>query len=103
MEWRRLLITDGFLVVHDKISDITSKLRQIPGCGYALLGYFTLPEEAWWIEYYRPLEKRINELRSRYCDNPKALMALDEEQHEIDMFKENPESYGSVFFVIQKK
>lgn len=102
MEWRRFLKTNGFLVVHDGIENITDKLKQIPGCGYVLLGHFLLPEDVWCTKYYEPLEKRINELRTKYSGNHEALKILDEEQQEIDMFKKNPEKYGSVFFVMQK-
>lgn len=102
-DWRRFLKPNGFLVVHDEIKNIKNKLRQIPDYGYKLSGYFLLPENAWWSEYYAPLEKRINELRVKYSDNPRALMALDKEQREIDMCKKNPELHGSVFFIMQKK
>jgi ubiquinone/menaquinone biosynthesis C-methylase UbiE len=102
-EWRRFLKPNGFLVVHDEIKNITEKLEQIPSCGYDLLGHFTLSEDIWWIEYYGPLEKRINEIRIKYIDEPKALLELDKEQREIDMFKENPGRYGSVFFVMQER
>jgi len=101
-EWRRFLKPNGFLVVHDETKNITNKLEQIPSCGYDLLGHFTLPEDTWWTEYYGPLEKRVNELRTKYADEPQALLELDKEQREIDMFKENPRAYGSVFFVMQK-
>ena len=102
-DWRRFLKPNGFLVVHDEIKNIKKKLRQIPDYGYKLLGYFLLPENAWWSEYYEPLEKRINELLVKYSDNPRALMVLDKEQREIDMCKKNPELRGSVFFIMQKK
>jgi ubiquinone/menaquinone biosynthesis C-methylase UbiE len=100
-EWRRFLKTNGFLVVHDEITNLTQKLEQISSCGYDLLGHFTLPGDTWWTEYYSPLEKRINEIRIKYIDEPKVLLELDNEQREIDMFKENP--CGSVFFVMQKR
>ena len=54
--WRRLLKPRGFLVVHDGIENMTKKLKQIPRCGYELLGHFTVTEETWWREYYEPLE-----------------------------------------------
>jgi len=101
-EWRRFLKPNGFLVVHDEIGNITKKLEQISSCGYDLLGHFTLPEDTWWTEYYGPLEKRINELRTKYGDEPQARLELDKEQREIELFKENPRRYGSVFFVMQK-
>jgi len=101
-EWRRFLKPHGFLVVHDEITNITKKLEQISGCGYDLLGHFTLPEGTWWTEYYGPLEKRVNEMRIKHGDEPQARLELDKEQREIDMFKANPRRYSSVFFVMQK-
>ena len=102
-EWKRFLKPNGFLVVHDEIGNITEKLNQISSCGYELLDYFTLPEDTWWIEYYAPLEKRINEIRAKYADAPKALVAFDNDQREIDMFKKNPRQYGSAFFIMKKR
>ena len=123
-EWRRFLKPNGCLVVHEMtwlrpdppqeiydywkeyypgISTVEENLEQIPGYGYELIGHFTLPENAWWIEYYGPLEKRTQELRLKYIDDPKALVVLDKEQREIDMFKKYHKWYGSAFFVMQKK
>jgi len=102
-EWRRFLKPNGFLVVHDETGNITEKLERISSCGYDLLQYFTLHEDIWWIEYYAPLEKRINEIRTKHTDDPSALVALDNDQREIDMFKKNPRRYGSVFFIMRKR
>jgi len=102
-EWRRFLKPNGFLVVHDETGNITEKLEPIASCGYDLLQYFTLHEDIWWIEYYAPLEKRINEIRTKHTDDPKALVALDNDQREIGMFKKNLRRYGSVFFIMRKR
>ncbi|MFB0535203.1 MAG: class I SAM-dependent methyltransferase [Anaerolineae bacterium] len=102
-EWRRFLKPNGFLVVHDETKNVTKKREQISSCGYDLLGHFTLPRDTWWTEYYGPLEKRINELRAKHSDEPQALLELDKEQREIDMFKANSRRYSSVFFVMQKR
>ncbi len=122
-EWRRFLKSKGFLVVHDMtwlrpdppqeisnywkehypgIRTVEENLKLIPGCGYDLIGHFTLPEDAWWIEYYGPLEKRIRGLRMKYIDDSKALGMLEKEQREIDMFKKYRKWYGSAFFIMQK-
>ena len=87
--------------MHDEITNITQKLAQISGCGYDLLGHFTVPEDTWWTEYYGPLEKRIDEMRRQHSNEPKALLELDKEQREIELFKVNPRRYSSVFFVMQ--
>jgi len=102
-EWRRFLKPSGFLIVHDDIVNITKKLEQISSCGYDLLEYFILGEDTWWIEYYAPLEKRINEIRTKHTDDPEVLAALDKDQQEIDTFKKNPRRYGSVFFIMRKR
>lgn len=102
-EWRRFLKPDGFLAVHDEIGDVTGKLEQISSCGYDLLEYFTLNENTWWTEYYAPLEKRINEMRTEHADDPGTLAELDSDQREIDLFKKNPGRYCSVFFIMKKR
>jgi ubiquinone/menaquinone biosynthesis C-methylase UbiE len=124
-EWRRFLKPKGFLVVHEMIwsrpdppqeaynywkglaasgiRTVPEYLEQISGSGYDLIGHFTLPEDAWWIEYYVPLENRIQELRLKYIDDPKALVILDKEQREIDIARKHHEWCGSAFFVMQKR
>jgi len=122
-EWRRFLKPKGFLGGHEmtwlksdppqEISDywkkvypgiktIPENLELIPGCGYRHIGYFPLPEDAWWDEYYHPLERRIQSLRKKYANNPKALAILNNEQLEIDLFRKYSQWYGSVFYVMQK-
>jgi ubiquinone/menaquinone biosynthesis C-methylase UbiE len=101
-EWKRLLKTNGFLVIHDDIKNMSDKLKKIPNCGYKLINHFSLPEDAWWTEYYKPLEIQIKELRIKYKNDSEALKILKKYQDEIDMVKKNPKGYGSVFYIMQK-
>jgi ubiquinone/menaquinone biosynthesis C-methylase UbiE len=101
-EWNRLLKPNGFLVVHDEIKTVSNKLKKIPSCGYKLVDYFSLPEDAWWTKYCRSLEIRIKELRMKYKINSDALKTLEKYQTEIDMVKRNPREHSSAFFVMQK-
>ena len=100
--WRRFLKPNGFLVVHDDNKDIINKRRKIPECGYNLQGYFSLPQDAWLIDYFIPLEKEIHELCIKYSDDPEVLKILEEKQKETEAFKSNPETHGSVFYIMQK-
>jgi hypothetical protein len=84
------------------ICTIEDNIKHITAGGYLLIDYFPLPEDAWWIEYYRPLEKRIQKLRKKYNAVDDSLKVLDEEQREIEMFKKYNRWYGSVFFIMQK-
>jgi len=122
-EWRQFIKPRGFLVVHDVvwlredppkevydywkaaypgISTVPEYLGLLSRCAYDAIGHFTLPEDAWWHDYYGPLEKRIQGLREKYVGEPAILGMLDEEQLEIDMFRKYNQWYGSVFFVMQK-
>ncbi len=122
-EWKRLIRPGGFLVVHDvawirpdppeeivkfwaegypAIRTAEENIRRIDDGGYRLLGHFTLPEDAWWVEYYEPLEKRVARLREKYRGDADALEILESERVEIDMYKKYKAWYGSVFFVMQR-
>ena len=76
-------------------------LNLIPGCGYDLIGHFTLPEKAWW-NYYLPLQAKINHLSEAYNNNSEALAILKEEQREIEMYRQYHDWYGYEFFALQK-
>lgn len=123
-EWRRFLKPNGFLVVHEMtwlrpdppqeicdywkghypgIKTVPGYLEQIASCGYDLIDHFALPEDAWWIQYYGPLQKRIKKLRVRHTNNHKALVGIDKEQREIDTFKKYYGWCGSAFFVMKTR
>ena len=91
------------MIVHDDIKGMSNKLGKIPNCGYELLGYFPLPEDAWWTEYYRPLETRIKELYMKYSNAPEALKPPRKYQKEIDAVRMNSRDSGSAFYIMQKK
>ena len=124
-EWRRFLKPEGFLVAHEMtwarpappqevynywkgiaasgIRTVTEYLEQIPACGCDVVGYFTLPEDVWWIEYYGPLQNRIQELRPKYISDSNALEVFNKEQHEIDLSRKYHQWYSSTFFVMQMR
>jgi len=101
-EWRRLLKIKGFIVAHDDLQNKERKLRIIPKYGYVLINHFHLPDDAWWTEYYDPLEKRINEVRNKHKDDPKVPEVVKSYQNEIDAYKKNPKAFRSIFYIMQK-
>jgi ubiquinone/menaquinone biosynthesis C-methylase UbiE len=84
------------------IALIDECLKRIAGCGYEPLGHFALPEDAWWVEYYEPLQDRLATLRQKYADNETMQKLLAEEQREIDLYRKYNKSYGYVFYLMQK-
>jgi ubiquinone/menaquinone biosynthesis C-methylase UbiE len=122
-EWRRFLTTGGFIAVHEVawispdpprevldywlrlypgIRSIPEHLDCITACGYELVEQFVLPENAWWDEYYGPLETRLETLRNKYIKNVKAVQAIQEKQREVDMYRKYSNWYGAVFYVMKK-
>ncbi len=100
--WNRLLKPKGFLVIHDEVKHFFEKHHEVAKCGYKIIEHFYLPEEAWWEEYYRPLEIRIKELSKKYSNDPDALEVLKIHQNEVDLVKASPKSFQSVFCIMQK-
>ena len=102
-EWKRLLKPSGSMMVHDEQGNVREKLEQISNCGYELLGYFILSKETWWTEYFAPLEKLVNETRTKYPYDQSVLEEIQQAQVELDMYKKYPERNSSVCFVMKKR
>ena len=100
--WNRLLRPDGFLVIHDEIKHFFNEQDKVSSSGYKFIDHFSLPEEAWWEEYYQPLEIRLQELFKKYATDQAALKVLKVHQNEVDLVKASPESFQSVFCIMQK-
>lgn len=81
---------------------IEENLTIIKDCGYLLIGHFTLPERAWWDDYYTPLEARIQILRKNHATNPEAQAMYDDTETEIEMYRKFSKWYGYEFYIIQK-
>jgi len=99
---RHLLRPDGFLVVHDGVNDVSSRLKKTPDLGYSLVNHFRLPNDTWWINYFEPLEQLINQWNKKTKSN-EILRVLESYQNEVNMFKLNPEENVSAFYIFQKK
>ena len=124
LEWKKYLKKNGFLAIHEmtwlqdnppkeiydywqrlypEIATIDKNLEIIKNCNYKLIGYFPLPEDAWWELYYDPLQKRLQKMKIKYKNNPEAMSMIKEEELEIDNYKKYNRWYGSVFYIMQKK
>ena len=101
-EWGRVLKRNGFMVFHDDLGSKEKKLELIPKCGYKLVDHFQLPDDAWWVLYYEPLQDRVRELTKKYGKDTEALKVIKKYQDEIEMYKKNPNEFRSIFFIMQK-
>jgi SAM-dependent methyltransferase len=74
-------------------------LNVIDRCGFSLIGHFTLPDGAWWNDFYTPMEIRIEELRRKHTDDDEALAVLDQLAQEPAMHRMHSDYYAYEFFV----
>ncbi len=74
-------------------------LKAIARNGFSLIDHFTLPDEAWWDEFYTPMEIRIEELRGSYKDDDEALAVLDRLAQEPEQHRRYSDYYAYEFFV----
>ena len=79
-----------------RVSDV---LAAIEKNGFSLAGHFTLPDEAWWDDFYTPMKHRIEELRAKYAGDAEALTVLDQIAQEPEMHRRHSDYYAYEFFV----
>ena len=77
-------------------------LVAIERCGFSLIGHFSLPDEAWWDDFYTPMEIRIEDLRGKYADDDEALTVLDKLAQEPAMHRRHSDDYAYEFFVVRR-
>jgi hypothetical protein len=74
----------------------------ISEAGYKVVGYFPLPSESWWSDYYHPLEEKLIEMRKNHRDNTEAKELFDSFQAEIEMHRKYSAFFGYGFYIMKK-
>ncbi len=121
--WRRLLASDGLLVVSEltwltetppeepkrfwdtnypAMRSIAGNVAAIERAGYTALSTHLLPAAAWFADYYDPLERRIDQLSEKYANDEEACAAIADARDEIALFRRFSDAYGYVFYVMQR-
>lgn len=67
---------------------------------YEIIDHFTLPDEAWWTEYFEPLEARMRKLQPEAEGNPALAAVLAETEMEIAIRREFGDSFGYEFYLL---
>ncbi|HOH27903.1 MAG TPA: class I SAM-dependent methyltransferase [Syntrophorhabdus sp.] len=104
MSWVREQIPDKvrefFLSGYPGMQSIQQNLMAIEKAGYTILATYTLPREAWVKGFYDILGKRAKILVSH--PDPSVRSLALETIKEIDVFAHSEDSYGYVFYVLQR-
>jgi SAM-dependent methyltransferase len=95
-------LTALFESEYPTMGTVEDDLAAIRASGLELQGHFTLPDEAWWDDFYTPMERRIAKLRLDYAHDPEALAALDQLAEEPDNHRRNSAFYAYEFFVARR-
>lgn len=74
----------------------------IEHCGLDPVAHFTLPDEAWWDDFYTPMQARIAVLRGRYLNDAEATEILDRLAEEPEMHRRYSNFYAYEFFVTRR-
>jgi len=82
-----------------RVPDVLAAIAKI---GFSLVDHFTLPDEAWWDDFYTPMERRIEELRGKYAGDAGALGVLDQLAQEPEMHRRHSDYYAYAFFVARR-
>lgn len=77
-------------------------LAAIGRTGFSLVGHFTLPDEAWWDDFYTPMERRIEALRAAHAGDAEARGILDQLAREPELHRRHGDAYAYEFFVVRR-
>lgn len=86
---------------YPEIDTVEHKLEAIARVGYEPVAHFVLPPEAWTVDYYDHLARRIEESELRWKGNPVAENVLAEARNEIAVFDRCRSYYSYAFFVMR--
>ena len=89
----KLLKNHGYVIIHDELRDDEEKRISFERNDLKELAIFELDETIWWNDYYACLEKSIKSIDDS--------TPFQNEIHEINEYKNNPEKFRSVFYVLK--
>lgn len=92
----------SFDLDYPTMGSLDDDVAAIRDCGLEIVGNFTLPDEAWWDDFYTPMEARIVDLRSKYANDLEALAILDQLAEEPEMHRRYSDFYAYEFFVVRR-
>jgi trans-aconitate methyltransferase len=81
------------------ITDEEGVRQAILDAGYRVIDSFVLPAEAWWNDYYAPMEARIPDFLSEYRRDKIALEIAAAAEKEISMFRRFSDAFSYGFFI----
>jgi SAM-dependent methyltransferase len=94
-------VREFFRSGYPEMQPVTENIAIAEEAGYKIFNTYTLPQDAWVKDYYAVLEPRAKSLMN-HSDVDVRNFAI-ETLKEIEIFKISENSYGYVFFVLQRE
>jgi len=88
---------------YPSMGTVASNVAAAVAAGFEVLDTFALPASAWWDEYYRPLQARVEALRARPLTDADLAAAIAGAAREIDLHERWGASYGYVFYLLRAR
>jgi cyclopropane fatty-acyl-phospholipid synthase-like methyltransferase len=88
----------GYLMIHDEYKDHEMKCDFIRKNHCDLVGTEFLDESVWWNDYYKQLEEGIESL-----DLIQKKDLFKAELNEIELYKKDPSSFRSIYYVVRRQ
>ncbi|WP_129630147.1 SAM-dependent methyltransferase [Candidatus Oscillochloris fontis] len=92
----------SFEMDYPEMGWLADDIAALDASGFELIVHFTLPDAAWWDDFYTPMERRITELRPTYIGDAEALAILDQLAAEPAMHRRYADFYAYEFFVVRR-
>jgi hypothetical protein len=92
--------TEFFRKAYPEMKSVPENIAVADGAGYKLLGTHTLPRESWVEGYYDVLEPRAKRLLNHPDAGVREFAA--ETVREIEVFQRCEDTYGYVFYVLER-
>ncbi len=104
--WRKTeppaAVKRGFELDYPSMGWVSDVLARIASAGLDVIQHFRLPEQAWWEDFYTPMEARIEELQRLYASDVEALGILAGLAEEPKLHRKYSDYYDYEVFLARK-
>ncbi len=91
-----------WMAQYPEVATASSKMGQLEAAGYALLGYFPLPEHCWLDNYYDPMQARFDDFLARHDHSEDAKSIVAAEEKEIALYKRWSAYFGYGYYIARR-
>ena len=104
--WYKAILPDSAKAIFESdyptmgtVADLVTLIECSP---VELLNHFPFQPEAWWDDFYTPMERIIEKFLGKYADDPEALRILEQLGLESIANRKNSDYHNCEFFFMRK-